>query len=601
MVWSQLRVEKINTLKTLIQNDDIDSLREYSDHDLQYAIDYYSGYTLMHVAASEGKLEIMKMLHNKGLMLDDVSKSDLYPIHCAASLGNVEILNFILTQNGSLINVVSDNGYTPLHWAASTRSINAMIFLVKQGANLSAESTYYGTPFGILKGEYYSDLEYNENMTKEEAVNILEGLLAAENSPEKPQETLEEGVDPSASTYVLVEPTQQGAAITFQYLKSLIKDNNLTELKQFDAKILQQARNSSNGETLMHTAAHISNLEMVQFLYNQGLRFDANSVSDLYPLHYATLKCDIPVLKFILTTAPNLVNVMSEDLDTPLHCLARSDHIQGMIYLIQNGGDMNIQNMYDGTPFDILRDEYYHDLEYDENMTQKKAINILESLLAAESDQKKQKDMLEEIVSLEDKTFQCIRDLVINDPNVIYRALQNAKDIGSCALLDIKSGITISHIAAGYGRLELLTLIWHKGVNINTLSKDGYHPLHYVVLYNAHWNAVTQSIVSFFVQHNKKLIDVQKIDGYTPLHIAADNNNIEFVIELIKLGANSTIQDYNGFTPFDILKNQHPDLEYDDNMTPEEIVNILESLLADASSDSLDADAQIAGVNSCFV
>lgn len=78
-------------------------------------------------------------------------------------------------------------------------------------------------------------------------------------------------------------------------------------------------------------------------------------------------------------------------------------------------------------------------------------------------------------------------------------------------------------------------------------NKDGNTLLHFLAKAGN-----CKEIKSSPAHQIKKEINFQNKDGKTPLHIAYENNNIEAALLLIQLGANTTIRDKNGKTPYDL-------------------------------------------------
>ena len=76
-------------------------------------------WTALHRAASDGRLNIVKILVEHGARINQVSKDGLTPFHAAVRSGHVDIAQFLATQDGVLLDTATDEGYTPLISAAS--------------------------------------------------------------------------------------------------------------------------------------------------------------------------------------------------------------------------------------------------------------------------------------------------------------------------------------------------------------------------------------------------------------------------------------------------------------------------------------------------
>ncbi|XP_036368253.1 ankyrin-3 isoform X1 [Octopus sinensis] len=89
----------------------------------------------IHVA-SQGKMEIVKMLLEAGSKVNVKDNRGNLPLHHAAMKGHTAIID-ILMENGSEINVQDKNGWSPLHCAAYWCHLEAAEALIAHGADIS--------------------------------------------------------------------------------------------------------------------------------------------------------------------------------------------------------------------------------------------------------------------------------------------------------------------------------------------------------------------------------------------------------------------------------------------------------------------------------
>ena len=74
------------------------------------------GWTLLHIAAAEGKVAVVKHLMSQGANVNTKCKSGWIPLHHAADFGHLEIAQ-LLVSAGSDVNARDGQGKTPLDWA----------------------------------------------------------------------------------------------------------------------------------------------------------------------------------------------------------------------------------------------------------------------------------------------------------------------------------------------------------------------------------------------------------------------------------------------------------------------------------------------------
>ena len=100
-----------------------------------------SGMTVVHSCCTEDgnldNLDIIKLLHKKGVPLNTQNNYGETVMHNACWLNQIEVVQFIYSKNAGLIYPQNDQGNTPLHIACRTNSSIVVKFLIRVGANLT--------------------------------------------------------------------------------------------------------------------------------------------------------------------------------------------------------------------------------------------------------------------------------------------------------------------------------------------------------------------------------------------------------------------------------------------------------------------------------
>eukprot|EP01038_Epipyxis_sp_PR26KG_P007129 gene7129-9728_t len=105
-------------------------------------------------------------------------------------------------------------------------------------------------------------------------------------------------------------------------------------------------------------------------------------------------------------------------------------------------------------------------------------------------------------------------------------------------------GYTCMHWAAKRGEFEILEVLHTMGASLHTASNCESK------MYPIHWAASDGKIVSLrFFLDRRVDISAQDANGYTPVVIATQYNQINSVIFLVKCGADLTLKDTNGDSP----------------------------------------------------
>ncbi|GFY98412.1 ankyrin repeat family protein [Actinidia rufa] len=104
--------------------------------------------SLLHVAASSGHAEVVKMLSAADPSVSGINSTDeegWAPLHSASSSGKVEIVD-ILLSGGADVNLKNDGGRTALHYAASKGWLKIAEILISHGANINLKDKIGCTP-----------------------------------------------------------------------------------------------------------------------------------------------------------------------------------------------------------------------------------------------------------------------------------------------------------------------------------------------------------------------------------------------------------------------------------------------------------------------
>lgn len=96
-----------------------------------------SGDTLLHIAAKNGAMDLLKSLIAAGAAPSIPNKEDWTPLHAAAYANQAKALNYLISLKISLEYRTHSNA-TPLHLAVINRAVSTARILVSQGADINA-------------------------------------------------------------------------------------------------------------------------------------------------------------------------------------------------------------------------------------------------------------------------------------------------------------------------------------------------------------------------------------------------------------------------------------------------------------------------------
>ena len=300
-----------------------ESSEESSDNGFDFDYDQKSGFTPLHIAVSEGHLDMCQMLleHKADVRARD-NKGNT-PLHLAFSGDHLEISRILLEYNAE-VNSPNKDGSTPLLIASSSGNIDIIRLLLVHNADAFVHDNKGNTPLHVAA--IGGHLEVVRSLLELKAdVDSLDG----------------EGLTPSQRA---LEGQREGYLDVVWLLLS------------HGADVKHVMVHGKSGNTLLHFAASEGHLEVACMLLE--LKVDVNSLNDKgsTPLHRASEGwrdgC-LDVVRLLLDHGAN-VNVHDNDRDTPLHLAAAEGHLEVARMLLERKADADSLNSNRSTPLHLV-------------------------------------------------------------------------------------------------------------------------------------------------------------------------------------------------------------------------------------------------------
>ena len=305
---------------------------------------YQFGFTLLHYAAKENRLEVIEYLVSSGCDINAVDDDGQTPLHKSAMLGHTESV-ILLIDKGANVNQIDNNGNTPLHVAIMSGGDFGVVKALIEKANVC-----------IQNNDDQNVLHVAVRYHKVESIRLLldhkqASMLIITNDTD--------GVTPvhlavslgslDTAEKLLKQPkvnifgnTNQGknilhlaAANSNAVLLSLLLDsyNTLYLINVADNMLC----------TPLHDAAEKGQLKQVEILLDRGAIIKS-TVDGLSPLHYACLQGHLSVAKKLIEQYPFQSDLLTHNKDTPLHLAARSGHAAIVKFLLDSGVPLTHNN-----------------------------------------------------------------------------------------------------------------------------------------------------------------------------------------------------------------------------------------------------------------
>ena len=137
------------------------------------------GDTPLHKAASGGRVDVVKLLLERGADPNIQDKDGNTPLHKAAYNGHVRVVKLLL-ERGADPNIKDKYGDTLLHWAASRGRVDVVKLLLEHGADPTVKNKYRRTPLDLAREEGYHGI-----------VSLIEERLRRGKRPPQRRKTAE--------------------------------------------------------------------------------------------------------------------------------------------------------------------------------------------------------------------------------------------------------------------------------------------------------------------------------------------------------------------------------------------------------------------------
>ncbi len=388
----------------VLSNDDIKGLK--------ITVQDEYGKTALHYAAERGCYNSMRRLLLDGVSADAQDKEGKTALHYAAQSGCCECVK-LLIRKGAYIDVKDEQGNTPCDVAAGdakalikkhTDLVDKMIGGTLQEEDLKDKDLCLNPKAIKFKTRYYELFEHDLGDDFDRADCVKEEvrkMLTESGCSGKYFERIRRGVtchgmkeyikfckmirednfssnklekfmnDNRDYNFVKVrEDYYNKTALHFCAEKKIIVSNNnkyntLYYIKLFIERGADVNAQDAYGNTPLHYAAQIDNIEAVKLLIAKGAYFNIKNKRDETPCDVATGEAKTLLARYnklyegvkgtiVWDDFTDLcLNAKDDYGNTPLHCAAQIGNIEAVKLLIAKGAYFNIKNEKDETPCDV--------------------------------------------------------------------------------------------------------------------------------------------------------------------------------------------------------------------------------------------------------
>lgn len=290
-----------------------------------------SQFSLLHIAAQQGLVEMTKLLCQNGADKNAKSVQGSKPIHHAARGGHIKLVEFYL-ENGMSVNRCADDFVSPLHSATLYNRNSEMIeFLYKKGANLDQ-----------IAKDNKTALEHAIIVRNKDIVRTLLNLGAICPSDTK--------IIPTDDNEILSQLK------SVRQLFKAVKKNDFKEVERLVKEEHAQvnAKNDKN-ETVLVWVSWKGFVESVEMILECGANPNIMCKDNFTALHYAAKFGHFDAVKLLLTHGA-IYNIKSTTGKTPTQ-LTENKEIAKILQTIENCFNwIKSENMRILTVLDQIKD-----------------------------------------------------------------------------------------------------------------------------------------------------------------------------------------------------------------------------------------------------
>ena len=525
----------------------------------------------------DGNIIRMLLVRDRTLVNDKTPNSNINGLHYAASLNNLETINFLIKNVDMNINDRDLNGCTALYYAAYHGKKEAYNLLIKLGANKDIGDNYGVKPEYILSGGSSAvDLDddnneennnsftntYEENIFIAEAIqtsdtNALRNIMMYSNfnmnSVITEYETpltyaihlgkddivnqlfrykmyntniinIETSFIPAGEVYFdestngieAVGNVYLGDASPLQYAIFKGNTNIINTLLKLGADI---NRKDSLGNNALMYAASYGSAEVIDTLLN----YSSNSyrVVDIYgdtPLHNAALLGNTNTLTALMNRTPININAQNIDGNTPLHLAVKNHNTNTYRFLLLKGADYTIKN-YDGkTASDLL----YAD-----------GIDSIESIISNDT------NSFTKIYTNDKLNKINTNNTNLNDTNNYIEYTNSINQSNNMSTNYSSESLPYDEYINSINNENTFDNV--KAVNANTFADD--------LIYEYSYEGITEDNSDDYVEPDTDDDYSEYYNAVKPLFEAIYGNNVYDVLKAVSNGININSRNEEGFTP----------------------------------------------------
>lgn len=249
-----------------------------------------------------GSIETLRKCHERGYCFNSVDNSGRSVLCTAIMAGNVQVIEFLIRNCSAYVNLVDNFGESPLMFAVMKGSREMVNCLLNNGASIYTQAYDLATPLYLA---------VNENR-----IDIAE-LLLKHGSPTESADS-----DDTTPFHLAVRN------------KSI---EMIKLLHRFGSRMDYTVE--SSGFSAIHQASFQGDIEIINFIINNGIDINMKTIDGKTILHTACIGCQFHVCEWIINRGGVNVNEKDDYGQTALHYAVENHKLDLIQLFLENDAD----------------------------------------------------------------------------------------------------------------------------------------------------------------------------------------------------------------------------------------------------------------------
>lgn len=304
------------------------------------------GWRPLHVACSKEHTAVVALLLSRGASVDAVMQDGITALHFVALQCSVELAGLLLDAGAGVQTGAGETRMTSLHLAAVRGDVAMCQFLVGRGAEVTAETAAKITPFftaaerGHLEAAKYFASVDSEWKTRKSPIHVV----AANGFTEVLTFLLAEGVDvETEDEFGLTALCVAAVRDQVEIVKKLLAAGANVNKKAVE----------SDAYSSLHYCAELGREEVAKLLIASGADIHATTGAGHEPFHVAAIHGHIAIISLLLENGVDPFVEGGGELVAP-HLAAAAGRLGVLQYLVDNGLGRDLDKETNGvTPLSL--------------------------------------------------------------------------------------------------------------------------------------------------------------------------------------------------------------------------------------------------------